>query len=960
MAQVPGPVRVWADTLTLPTYDEAAPDPNPAFALFTPDGPRYYPYTTRNGYTTKLAKQTWRTLELENEYLRCTILPDLGGRIYGCADKLNRHDLFYANPVIKKSAIGLRGAWAAAGTEFNFPIGHSWTTVSPVDFSTRQNPDGSASVFVGDTDLVDGMRWLVEIILRPGALLVEQHITLSNPGPIRHGYYWWNNAAIPAYEDTRFYLPCHLTSTHGQAGIEPWPVNKAGLDLSLFANHNSAGVARFSAACQESFMGVYSARESAGTAHYADPASVPGKKIWSWGSGQFGRDASKNYADDGGQYVELQAGLFRDQETFGFLNPGDSRQFTEYWMPIHGLGGISRVTPAAAIFMTRTGTEFRIAFQVYRRLPNAAIQIFYSDKAVLEEKLTLDPAKTEKRAIPNAKPGIPYRFELRDSLGLTLLAHTENLYEALPAITPAHETQDPGYVAESEGNLLLALKEYGADKPLATGRVLLALNRFDEAIQALSKAPPSPETRHYLGLAYLYSGNDEKARAEWSAARHDHVFGSVSRVYLSRLLARLGDTKAASVELEEALKARPDLAGARLPDPPEAPRDPGHLLLAVGPYLQSGMYQEALARLSRKYPEVPPLQREPGEVLPQDHPLVSYYRGYCRLKMGVSAKEDFALAAQQSTLYVFPNQPETLMVLHAAIAANPNDANAHYLLGSFFLAGGSVDPAIHEWQQAVKLKSTAPGLHASLGRLQRDVRKDTAAAAQTFREGIKVDPRNAAIQDSVKIQPGKPDEVAALALTMLESGRLAEAAALFTETNFPKERQSDTVRAAFIEARLRTIQDFAQRKRCREALAWVETIGDEAPGVPFSMYSFTNLLKGARIQYTLGNIESTCGETKAAKKRWAKAAKSADPSTPVEYAYSQLAAAALDGNQKLAAALAAVTDTPAGTAAERWLARGLLEQALGRTEAAASLQKALQPAPSDPMLRYLCQVAAGR
>jgi len=40
-------VRVWQGTLTLPTYEEGAPDPNPPFDQFTTN--RFnYPYTLRN------------------------------------------------------------------------------------------------------------------------------------------------------------------------------------------------------------------------------------------------------------------------------------------------------------------------------------------------------------------------------------------------------------------------------------------------------------------------------------------------------------------------------------------------------------------------------------------------------------------------------------------------------------------------------------------------------------------------------------------------------------------------------------------------------------------------------------------------------------------------------------------------------------------------------------------------
>ncbi len=69
---------------------------NAPFDLFT--STRFnYPYTLRTTLTTNRAPRRWRTLNVENEYLRCVILPDLGGHLYNCVDKVNGRDLFYAN-----------------------------------------------------------------------------------------------------------------------------------------------------------------------------------------------------------------------------------------------------------------------------------------------------------------------------------------------------------------------------------------------------------------------------------------------------------------------------------------------------------------------------------------------------------------------------------------------------------------------------------------------------------------------------------------------------------------------------------------------------------------------------------------------------------------------------------------------------------------------------------------------
>ncbi|MGD0992509.1 MAG: DUF5107 domain-containing protein [Gemmatimonadales bacterium] len=140
----PQPVRVWQDTMTIPTYQEAPPDPNPPFDLFA-HGQINYPYTLLTNLTDRRVPHVWRTLNLENEYLRCIVLPDLGGHLYRCTDKVNGREMFYANPSIKYARIAYRGAWVALGVEFNFPVSHNWMTTSPVDYATGTSEDGSGA-----------------------------------------------------------------------------------------------------------------------------------------------------------------------------------------------------------------------------------------------------------------------------------------------------------------------------------------------------------------------------------------------------------------------------------------------------------------------------------------------------------------------------------------------------------------------------------------------------------------------------------------------------------------------------------------------------------------------------------------------------------------------------------------------------------------------------------------------
>ena len=326
-------VRVWEGSETIPTYEEGPPDVNPPFDLFTSS--RFnYPYTLRENLTDLRAPRLWRTLNLENDYLRISVLPDLGGRLWRCIDKVNGASLFYANPSLKFAQVAYRGAWATFGIEWNFPVSHNWVTSSPVDFATVAHPDGSASIVVGNIDLVYGMQWRVALTLRPGRAVLEQATTLYNRSDLRHRFYWWTNAAVEAWDDSKLVYPMAFTASHGFTQVDTWPVNAAGVDLSRPGHHLSGPVSLFSHASREPFMGVYHSRTRAGVAHWADPAELPAKKVWSWGNDADGRDWRKALSDNDSAEVEIQAGLFRNQETYGFLDPQETVRFRESWLPV--------------------------------------------------------------------------------------------------------------------------------------------------------------------------------------------------------------------------------------------------------------------------------------------------------------------------------------------------------------------------------------------------------------------------------------------------------------------------------------------------------------------------------------------------------------------------------------------------------------------------------------------------
>jgi hypothetical protein len=877
-------VRVWQGTMRLAASQEGPPDPNPPFDIFGPQ--RFnYPYTLRYNLTGESKEIDWRALFLENEYLKCSVLPDLGGHLYTCIDKISGQPMFYANPSIKKAQIGYRGAWAAFGIEFNFPVSHNWVSMSPVDFSTRANPDGSASIVVGNIDRPYGMQWEVELRLAPGSTVLEQRVTLSNPSDVRHRYYWWNNAAVRAWDDSVICYPMRWTASHGYTNVDTWPVDSSGIDLSVIRNQVKGPVSVFVHGSREPFMGVYHPHTQTGVAHYADYAELPGKKIWSWGVDADGLDWRRALSDDNSAYVEVQAGLMRDQETYAFLEPRQSIRFTEFWMPVREIGGIARANLAGVVNLRREGGKLVAGLNVNHSVPAAEIRILDGARQIYRVKGDLDPGRAWTRDF--AAPTDKVTFELRAGDGAVLLRQTEGEYDWSPESEihkgpqARYTPTDPlelGTVHELNGRLLQAYDTYTtalarapASMPLriAAGRLAAALLRYEDAVRWLEPAQVNAsgdgEIAYYLGLVYEGLGQARRARTQFEAASRTPAWRA-----------------AASAKLAE-------------PGPPAPARelasDPERVLNGAALRMRAGRWRDALEILSRDYADVPPEQKEPGAPLPQRHPIVQYFRAYCRARMGEPAAADYASASRLPATYIFPHGAQTLAVLEAAIRANPDDATAHYLLGNMRLTSGLADQAVAEWTTAKRLNAAIPVLDASLGRTHLRIRHDTPAALEAFRAGLGTDPANIEIYNgleqtlSVLRRPAAerigalerypdrahmpPSLVYALAIDYAEDGRFDQARALFENRFFPREEGGTNVRQVWIRVRMLEAESLVSHSRCSDALAILDHLGDPSPGLAFTRDGLVPFIAEPANQVTLGSVESHCGRAAAAADRLA-------------------------------------------------------------------------------------------
>lgn len=340
-------VQTWRGPITIPTYKLGQPDPDPAFSLNRSID--IYPYTMLDDLTNTRAPETYQAIYLENQYLKVTILPQLGGHVYSVYDKVDRREGFYCNHVIKYGLVGPRGAWISGGMEFSFPYAHTMDTVSAVESVLRHNPDGSATAVVGAVDWVSGMHWEIALTLRPETARLQEDVTLFNSTPQEHLYLFWTNTAVKATDDLQYIYPMRETiSDDPFAIVQSWPVWN-GVNQSWYRNVASA-MAIFGRDVHRNFFGVYYHQSDYGVVHVADFRQDPGKKIWSWGTAPSGKIWDKILSDEDGSYNEIQSGRFYTQGYREFMEPHRVEQWTEYWYPVRGLrNGFVEATSAMAL-----------------------------------------------------------------------------------------------------------------------------------------------------------------------------------------------------------------------------------------------------------------------------------------------------------------------------------------------------------------------------------------------------------------------------------------------------------------------------------------------------------------------------------------------------------------------------------------------------------------------------------
>ncbi len=595
-------VHVWEDKVVIPTYEAGKPDKNPMFLekrVYQGSSGRIYPHTVIEKISDIRTDKEYTALYLENDYIKVMMLPELGGRIQRAYDKTNGYDFIYYNHVIKPALVGLAGPWISGGIEFNWPQHHRPSTFDPVEYTYKENEDGSATVWMGEIENMFRTEGVLGVTLYPDKAYIELSAKLYNRTNVPQTFLWWANPAVSVNDDTISVFPEDVNAVydHGKRDVISFPYAegtyyKHKYDHVNIAQYKNIPVPTSYMAYKSdyNFIGEYDYGKHAGLLHVADHHIAPGKKQWTWGCGEFGKAWDRALTDEDGPYIELMTGCYTDnQPDFTWMLPQEMKNFKQYFMPYKNIGYVKNATIDAAINATYDEAQKKLAVLAYTTAEQtgAVVKVEQKGETLFEERVNLSPVHTYETQVSLQTllniTGTKVSVSAAD--GKELVAYTFTKKQEIPIPEPAKAAPLPGDCKTTEDLFLYGrhIEQYRHATYHAEDYYLEGLRRdpsdirlnnayglclfrkcdfagaqkyFQAAVDKSIRSNPNPydlEPYYNLGLSLKYQGKTDAAYDAFYKAIWGGSFQAPGFYELACIDVKRGDYKTALVHIDESI-----------------------------------------------------------------------------------------------------------------------------------------------------------------------------------------------------------------------------------------------------------------------------------------------------------------------------------------------------------------------------------------------------------------------
>lgn len=433
-------LKIYEQTLSIPTYRIHKPDLNPMFfngESYQGSSKHIYPYPLLDHLSNERVVKDWIGLFLENEYIKACITPELGGKLYWGEDKTTGYNFFYKNEVVKPANIGMLGAWVSGGVEWNVLHHHRASTFMPVQYTLKENKDGSKTIWIGETEPRHRMRWIIGLTAFPGKAYLEAEIKIMNPTPLTHSFLYWANVSTHANKDYQVYFPpsTNFGTDHSKVDFTHWPISDdpykgierpEPVNMGKWMNH-PLPTSIFCYDLKEDFMGGYDHGKELGTVHVGDHHVVTGAKLFEWGPSELGQMWEKVLTEKDGPYIELMVGAYSDnQPDYSWIRPYEVKTFKQYWYPISKIGGILNANLNGAVNLEmKDESKVFFGFSVTQKFDNAMVLLHVGEKNIFKKEISIEPGKsfTTEVKIPEGISQYDLKVSLLNSKGEELIAY---------------------------------------------------------------------------------------------------------------------------------------------------------------------------------------------------------------------------------------------------------------------------------------------------------------------------------------------------------------------------------------------------------------------------------------------------------------------------------------------------------------------------------------------------------
>jgi tetratricopeptide (TPR) repeat protein len=303
-------------------------------------GKRSLPYQIQDRYDRNREEQEIPAIIMENDYLKATFLPTLGGRLISLIDKENDRELLYCNTSLQACNLSNLDAWFAGGIEWNIgQYGHAFTTCSDVFASIQKDEEGVQFLRLSEYERCKDLWWHIDFHLGETSRLLHAHVHIHNLSGERKSLYYWTNTALPVTDKTRV-----LASSNEALYLDPYAKNNTRLfghmkmpRMEIYEDIDASYPNQFKASneyfflCKKSPMPWECAIEGDGRGFFevsTHPLSY--RKMFCWGSHAGGKRWQRYLSPDSeDEYIEVQSGLAPSQLHGSYLEAQSSICWTQ-------------------------------------------------------------------------------------------------------------------------------------------------------------------------------------------------------------------------------------------------------------------------------------------------------------------------------------------------------------------------------------------------------------------------------------------------------------------------------------------------------------------------------------------------------------------------------------------------------------------------------------------------------